>query len=432
MSQRRISTLSGGAALAAVVLSGSLDGCTGGSRATGSQPGRGADRAAGWRADIRQLVADATRLNPDLDGATALRLTREADRLAAQAPQLDADQLMTGVMHLSTLIPATGRDGHTGVFVWGRGNRPVHSLPLRWWFFRDGLVVEDQLGGRDLVGARVVAVEGRPLAEVVRLVDPLVPHDNPTTVQLLRPRFLLTPEVLHGVGVLHRVGPVRLDLVTAAGDHRTVTVAPGPIARYNGWAGSYGLDHVDRRRMLFLTNMDRVLWHRLVGRALYVAYNRVEPIDDAELASIRRLARSDRVDRIVVDVRHNFGGEVDEDAPLLDVLTGAGVRNKPLFLLTGRNTFSAGVLFAAKLADQRAVVVVGEPTGGAPTAYGNSEDVRLVHSGLVVSVATTTESALGSGDGRTAVTPDVDVVLSSADYFADRDPVLAAALAAPR
>jgi hypothetical protein len=383
-----------------------------------------------WRADLAELLPDIATVHPDLADGVPASLTDEVERLSSRATTLNDDELMVGVMRLMTHVTTSGRDGHTGLFVWGDSNRSVHSLPLRWWTFSDGLYVEDQLGGSGLVGARVVGVGGHPLSDVFGRVDPLIPHDNASTIALLRPRFLLIPEVLHGVGLIDRVGPVPLDVITRSGHRETVRVQPIDISDYNSWAGSYGLHLVPRGGAAYLQHLDAVAWHRVLpdGHTLYVGYNQVELLDIDELRRITRLARSDDIDHVVIDIRHNFGGEVREAEPLLDLLTGGPVRSKQVSLLVGRNTFSAAVLFAAHLIDRRDVTVVGEPTGGSPTAYGNAADVQMPRTGLVVSVAGTRERALGPADHRTSIEPDVRVSLSFRDYAAGRDPVLQAAL----
>jgi hypothetical protein len=397
------------------------------SSSVSSEYGTSSARAEIWREDVAALLSTVAEMHPDLVGNVPSDLRSEAERLSDRATDLDDDELMVGVMRLATGIATSGRDGHTGLFVWGEGNRPVHSLPLRVWSFSDGLYVEDQLGGRDLVGERIVGIGGHPLAEVFRAVDPLVPRDNAATIAALRPRFLLIPEVLHGLGLLPSAGSVPLQLVGADGQRHTVTVPPVSMDTYNEWAGPYGLTMVSRPGAL--RRADQVLWHRVLAtRTLYVSYDSVQPLDDSELDEVARLARSRSIDRVVVDVRENLGGEVGEDTPLLDVLSDPRVaRPGRLFLLTGRNTFSAAVLFAAALRQRTPVTIVGEPPGGAPASYGNSEPVRMEQTGLVLSVATTRETAT-PGERRHVLVPDVAVPVSSADYFAGRDPVLETAL----
>ncbi|MDT7573432.1 MAG: hypothetical protein QOE05_3606 [Actinomycetota bacterium] len=384
------------------------------------------DRVAGWQADLRGLLPAVRQQHPALASGVPAALTTEITALSSRAASLDDDQLMVGVMRLMTHIAP---DGHTGLFVWGEGNRPVHSLPLRWWFYPDGLYVEDGLGsGRGLAGGRVVGIAGRPLAEVLRLVDPLIPRETPTTTALLRPRYLLVPQVLKGLGLITDVTQVPLDLLLSDGSRRAVTLSAVPMAAYNEWAGPYGLDHVGRAGVRYLSRADRVLWHEVIApRTLYIAYNRAETLDAQELDALRALAHGNTVDRIVVDIRHNYGGEVDTDAPLLDLLAEPAVgRAHRLYLLTGRNTFSAGALFAAKLVTRARVTTVGEPPSSGARSFGNAEQVELEHAGLVVTVATTTEDA---GTPPTAAArPDLPVQLTAADYFAGRDRVLQAAL----
>ncbi len=63
-----------------------------------------------------------------------------------------------------------------------------------------------------------------------------MPRDNAATVTLVTPRYLLIPEVLHGLGLIDAAGPVALDLVDGAGSSTTSrssrsrwpTTTPGP------------------------------------------------------------------------------------------------------------------------------------------------------------------------------------------------------------
>ena len=54
-------------------------------------------------------------------------------------------------------------------------------------------------GRPQLVGRRLLAIQGRPIADVLRLVDPLVTYDNPLSLAAHRSPYLVTAEVLHGL-----------------------------------------------------------------------------------------------------------------------------------------------------------------------------------------------------------------------------------------
>ena len=95
----------------------------------------------------------------------------------------------------------------------------------------------------------------------------------------------------------------------------------------------------------------------------------------------------------------------------------------------GRDTFSAAGSFAADLDRYTSAVFVGEPTGGAPSQYGDATTLELPLAGLSVRVATRYQQFDPPGSQRLAVEPEIAVTVSADDFFAGRDRVLAAALA---
>jgi hypothetical protein len=371
-------------------------------------------------------------VHPDLYHGTPKPVFEAGIRaLESEVPRLNDDQLMVGVLRIVALVSAKGRDGHTGAFVWGTGSFPVHSLPLRLWTFSDGLFVVDALPPyRSLIGSRIEAFAGHPTGAVLGAIDPLIPRDNAWTVTLLEPRYLLIPEVLHGLGILDGVGPVALT-VDQDGSQRTVAVEPIPMAGYNAWAGPYGLHLVPRAGPIYLERTTRPLWFTMLrpSSTLYLQYNRVEFLDGALLDRLRRALDRGDVARTVVDLRQNYGGDTHAADDVLQLLRSRAVASRPLYVITDRNTFSAAALFAAELQATTRVIFVGEPMGGSPDLYADTTDITLPFSGIDVSVAT--EYFVGStpDDPRLTIAPDIPTPLSSSEYFAGRDPALAAILA---
>jgi hypothetical protein len=397
---------------------------------TGIAPG--SDRVAGWTSDLEGLLPAMQAIHPDLyHGTSQSELEGAVTMLTQSVATADDDEVMVGVLKIVAAISAEGRDGHTGVFIWGKGTYPVHSLPLRLWTFSDGLYIVDALPPYEgLVGSRVDSVAGLKTADVVQALDPLIPRDNPETVTLLAPRYLLVPEVLHGLGLLNGVGPIELGIKDPAGVGRAATVEPIEMSAYNDWAGPYGLHLPPISDVLYLSRSEEPLWHAPIGETtLYVQYNRVDRLAPSRFEEIRVAAAQPAVRRVVVDLRHNYGGETYAYAPLLAVLTSPGISGKELYVITGRNTFSAASLFAAEVDRETDALFVGEPMGGSPNLYGNSRDVSLPYSRLVVSVATEYFVRSTPDDERLKIDPEIPTSLSAADYFAGRDPALEAILA---
>jgi hypothetical protein len=394
-----------------------------------------ATRDERWRAAIADVIPGLERRHPDPWHSTAKAdMQRAVAELSAAVPSLDDDHVLAGLLRIVALVSANnGRDSHTGLYPWGEGGYPLTSLPLRLWVFPDGVhVVEALAPFEDLVGARVTAIGGQPIDDVVATLEPLIPRDNPTTVTLLLPRFLIIPEILRGAGVLGDPTAVRLSIEGDGGDVRDVEVDAIPMAEYNAWAGAYGLHLPDDPDVRYLSRATEPLWFEdLDSRTVYVQYNRVDGVDSAVLAALRQRLGEGRVTDVVVDVRHNYGGEVRELAAILSALDSAP-DDARRWLLTGRNTYSAGSMFTARYTAAHGVTVVGEAMGGSPNLWGNSRPEELGDTGLELDVATLFEVSVTPDDDRVTIDPDVPVELTFEDWAAGRDPVLDAALAAGR
>ncbi len=300
------------------------------------------------------------------------------------------------------------------------------------WLFPDGIHVIDALAPyEDLIGAQVQSIDGRPVADVTRALAPLIPRDNDATVRLLTPRFLLTTEVLHGLGLIDDVRSVQVGIVDASGATRTVSVGSIPMADYNAWASPYGLFLPADPNVRYLSRMDEPLWWtRLADGTLYVQYNRVDFVE-AEAAELATVLLGADVKRVVVDIRHNYGGEFRALDAVVDAFDIAKFNKAGrLFLITGRNTYSGGSIFAGELQARTSLTIVGEPMGGSPDPWANPETYRLPWSGLAVNVATLLEPTTPP-DARLDIDPDIAVPLSFADWTAGRDAALDTILARP-
>ncbi len=351
-------------------------------------------------------------------------------RLEARVPTATDDELMVGVLGIVAMVSANGCDAHTGAYIWGSGEYPVDSLPVRLWWFDDGLYVIDALDPyRDLIGSRIESIGGHAAADVTAAIQPIIPRDNAATVRLLMPRFVVIPQVLRGLG-LAGAGPISLATVGPAGRRQTTDVVPIPMAAYNAWAGPYGLHLPADPKVPYLSRIDDLLWWQAVPddpSTLFVQYNRVESIPSTQLTAVSAALADPAVDRIVLDIRHNYGGEMPTLGPVLSLFQDwATAHAGRLVLATGRNTFSAAGIFAARLVGGGNVVVAGEPMGGCPTTYADTSDLRLPYSRIVVAVSGRLEIGVATDDQRTTIEPDLPAPLTPEGWASGIDPVLAA------
>jgi hypothetical protein len=384
------------------------------------------DVAQAFDSDLTLLQHELPLIHPHVD---VQAWDDAVAQLRAKLATLTEDQADVGFMELVATLG--DRNGHTGIFPLDPGNATAfHEYPFLVYEFADGVYVIGQLGGHGLVGARLTAVGGVPIAQVLAQLEPLVPHDNETSgISNVRWMYLLNEEVLSGLGIAPRFNftlrngkqVARRPTPVSARVYSRAFDGIGPPMWPNGAA--YATDRRAETRVSLLAH----------GRVVYLAYN-TTTIDTSTLAArLVRLASKPRVRRVIVDLRNNRGGDNQTYPPLIRALKRLKRRHKAIVVLAGRATFSAAANFMGDLEAATRYLLVGEDSGGAPNLYGDVEPLDLPKTGLRVEIATTwwVKSRLGANDPRATFHPDVVVPPTAKSWFAGRDPALKAALTAP-
>jgi hypothetical protein len=133
---------------------------------------------------------------------------------------------------------------------------------------------------------------------------------------------------------------------------------------------------------------------------------------------------------VIVDVRHNNGGNLMLLPPLITAFREyeAAQPRGQIYVLMGRNTFSAAQFFLGVMDSQTQAIFAGEPSSSRPNFVGEESEVMLPWSGAIGSISDEYHESI-PGDKREWIAPEIPYVLSSADYFANRDPLLEKVLA---
>jgi hypothetical protein len=375
--------------------------------------------------DVDYLSDQLARLHPNLFFQTPRAdFERAAAELRAAIPTLQDHEVLVGLMHLAAL-PG---DGHTSVGL----SSGFQTLPLRLAFLAGGLYVVAADAERSAaLGARVVAIGGHDVAEAEAAIAPLVSHENEAWLRVRTAGFLVVPEILHAVRLVPDRSLVPFLLEDERGARFSIEVPsmprPGPsVVDLTVAAGASLPLHRQRSGENY--------WYTLLPDTgtLYFAYNRCQnaPETFATVADrVLRLLDQGQAARLVVDVRHNAGGDSSVDDALIRGLESRSAwrTRGRLFCLIGGETFSSG-LWSANDLHKLGAVLIGEPTGGKPNSYGNVRTFNLPSSGLLVQYSTTYFRLLQDSD-PSSLFPELRLTPTIADYRAGRDPLLEAALA---
>ena len=400
-----------------------------------------------WQDDITFLRQELPKRHRDLyHSSSPHEFHRLLSAVEADLEKLTHEEIIVRLAQVVSQV-ADERDGHTGVAL-----RPPSTsfriLPVNFFLYSDGLHVRGVTREHgELAGARVVSIGGTAAEEAVARVWTLARGDNDKSREADAAILLAIPEVLRALRIAPLDPAVPIEIVAEHPDGRRLTV---PVA---GLAKLEGVQWIDVRRQamalpLYLLHADpnpfrwyapsKALWfrHLPAHKALYVHYGAVadgpEETVAAFFARVFAFADANPVEKFVVDLRHNGGGNNFLNRPFLhgmikrDQNIGSPRR---FFVLIGRHTFSAAQNIVTQLEAQTSVMFAGEPTGGSPNHYGDATRLVLENSGLIIRTSTLWWQDAHPNDERLWIGPHIAAETASADDRAGRDPALEAVLA---
>ncbi len=399
----------------------------------------GLTRDQGWRADLAFLAREIKRRayapfleisEPEFDAAVA--------RLAEDVPGLSDFQILAGMMRL--LRPLG--DGHAFILPAVDNKDAQLGLPVKFYQFTEGLFVTAASEAyRQLVGAQVLSVDGRPVDEVLAAVEPLISRDNDQQVTWIGPEVLRWTPLIHALGLIS--DPGQATLTVRFGDQATGTVAVESVVdpytrltapRPPGWISLP--DTVGAPMPLYLRNSDAPYWFEYLpaGAVVYFQFNGVgdQPLE-AIAAFCERLftfIANHQVSKLVIDLRWNGGGNTYLVQPLLHRLIGCTKINQrgSLYVIIGRGTFSAAQNTATAIERETNAIFVGEPTGSRPNFIGETVPFTLPYSKALANVADLYWQTSWPMDHRPWIAPELYAPPSFEAYSQNRDPAMEAVL----
>jgi len=385
-----------------------------------AQPGPNRDEL--WRADVLFLATELPQRHPGFFSVTP-RADFDAarDEVLGRIPDMTDAEVVVALARLA----AMGRDAHTSVNL--RQSPSIRPVPLRVRWFPEGWhVVSGSAAYANLLGRRVLRVGELPVEEAFEQLKPVMSFENEWWARSQAEDLLVSPDVLHALRISRNPSSVQLTVESAAGTEVTQLIQPSSAPR---------LSFPQRPRPvnpLHLRYADREYWFDYLPdiRALYFKYNlcresAVLPVDEFS-RSLAQFAASNPVEGIIIDLRHNTGGNSALLARLTQGLSEAFVAGTfvPRFVVAfiGRQTFSSGMLNAIDLKTFGATLI-GEPTGGKPNGYGEVQSFQLPNSRLSVQYSTRLFQIPGFRDSDPSLMPDIQVVETIEQFLSEQDPL---------
>lgn len=392
---------------------------------------RAADRDEGWRSDLDFLVAEAQRVHADPKRpAFSPAFEAEAKKLSVAIPELSNDEVLAGMMRLFAILD----DGHTALYGPGPDTKLEFEgrvLPFKFYSFPSGLYIVDGSGDWvEYAGSRVLRFGELSAEDVLSRMSEYRGGDNAMTWTWMGPQFYLRQlALLRQVGATADGGSVVLTLLTREGVERTLTVEGGDFAlvrKLRPFPGRSG------EVPLYLSKVDTSYWIESMPEhgAVYFQFNQVRNARKESIAAFAARLRKTLLDEVsstlIVDVRHNNGGNNTLVRPLIRTMIEFEMRSPEnrIFVLMGRNTFSAAQNFINRVEHWTNATFVGEPSASSPNFVGEENELVLPFSRVRGSLSNRYWQDSYPWDNRPWIPPDLPVELTAEEYFEGVDPVL--------
>jgi hypothetical protein len=386
-------------------------------------------------------------------GARLAKLEETADRVSQAYFELELGRIV-----------ALADNGHTALFA-GPRSRHFDRVGLRLVPFGEEFhVLRAREADADLLGARLLAVDGRPAAEL-RDAGRALHGGLPAWRDRFVPYFLESPEQMHALGLATRAGEAlyRFGLADGREVERRLVAEPPSAGRARAnhlrWLSPAPLEGegvgwrtalaAERAPWSLREPEDPFRW-RLAPEldALVVDLRENDDAGDQDiddfLAEVKAKLRAARPANLVLDLRLNGGGDLTTTRSFMKELPGL-VPGR-IFVLTSPWTFSAAISSLGYL-EQSAparVMIVGEPVGDRLEFFSEGDVVELPRSGLSVLDATERHDyqngcrAARDCHGQVvrhpiavpSLAPDVPAPWTVEAYLAGRDPGIEAVAAA--
>ena len=399
---------------------------------TGVTPPSGLTRDQAWRYDLDFFARRMAEVHFDLYRVLSKERFDEAvAELKRDVGKLKDHQIIVRLQR----ICAMAGDGHTGVRFPHHGENAFHRYPVEYISLGEEMYVfAAAKEHRAIVGGRILRFGKVTPQDAMKAVTPFISLDNSMWIPFMGPHYLSIAEVVDTLILVEDMNRMSLVVETVGGEQLTVYLKTQAFHDRNDFVSV--ADVADAPAPLWLKNTKEPFWfeHLEDHKLVFFQYNEVQNKPDEPIADFaQRLFEfidSHPVDYLVIDMRHNGGGDNFLNQPIVHGLIKCEKINRRgrLFVIIGRHTFSAAMNGAVDIERNTHALFVGEPTGSSPNFVGEGKNQILPCSRVVFNPSPVYWQSSTATDQRTWIAPDI-VAEPDIEYLrTNRDPAMEAIL----
>ena len=303
-------------------------------------------------------------------------------------------------------------------------------LPFEFYWLSDGIYIIEALSEyEEMKYCKLISVNDIDINEIIEKLSLIISHENEWYLKSQLPKYLQAVDLLYGLEIIDEVDYVYINFEDIEGNIKTLRVksfsvreASEEFKLITNNLSKYG------NVPLYRKSPHKYYWFEYLEsfRIVYFKYNACRNMEDKSVDEFGKelidFINKSKVEKLVIDLRNNFGGNSTLLEPLINSLSKLEKLNQKgkLFVIIGRETFSSALLNTLSLKEKTNAIFLGEPTGGKPNCYGEVERFKLKNFGFAVSCSTKYYKAI-EDDEISTFAPDINIKLSIEDYMNNRD-----------
>ena len=404
-----------------------------------------AQTVAEWGQDIDLLTKKIEQYHP-LPWAKIPRVAfmGKAEEIKSNLKTWEKEKIILEVKQLVASL----RDGHTDVPLL---NQDYFNLwfPVRVEKFHDGLFITGaDMKNVELLGAKVLGMGKLDAASAYNLVGTVISSDSDHGIARLVPNYISNAVVLKALGIIDSAKLLPLEVLLQNGLEKKISLESAK------WDRVLPLDYYKTR--VPTNNETKTIFDDKLGtlppylskvipsrtpywfeytpddKMIYLQYNNVadwskDPFKDFTRKLFKIYDEHvAEIDKFIIDVRFNSGGNGFLLPPFVRefIWRENSFSRVKLFIITGKDTFSAASNFIGKMLKNTNALTVGDIASGPLNWCSDTFEFLLPNSRLAVSISTMFWQEGSATDNRGYYPPDYYIPLTFKDYSSCTDPVL--------
>ena len=298
----------------------------------------------------------------------------------------------------------------------------MNKFPIKvWWQQNKGIVIETSQAYRGMLGHELVSIDNTPLWELKDVGMRYLAHQNLAWKDALSPRFIHLADVLEHEGMIADANSASFLFENPEGQEFRIEIESQ--TQINDWVS---VEELSSTTPLYKLSTDNY-FYTYQDNILYIQYNSARPVSGYSLSDfigdIQFALANNPVEKVVVDIRFNYGGYINFFLPVINFLAQSEFNQSDrLFVLTGRNSFSSAV--GAIYAFQRLTeaTFVGGPTGGKPNGFSHVIGYNL--NGSLNTLYMSTDYLAVTEEDVDSFYPEHLAQFTQQDFITGRDPAI--------